>query len=108
MAEEWNHSGVTYDDQAIQAVWISQNMLVPWYLMASFAYYHRNCNLLSDDVFDAFCRRIDDVHPQLVHRHAHLIPLPSRSNAHALLEAAYPRIVRDTARMLAEGAPCQK
>jgi hypothetical protein len=51
----------------------SRNMLVPWYLMASYGYYIRDESLLSDHVYDALCEQMADEWPSLTHMHKHLI-----------------------------------
>ena len=49
------------------------NMLVPWYLMAAYAYYVEDDPILEDAAFDRMCRRMLDNWDQISHYHKHLI-----------------------------------
>lgn len=51
----------------------SRNMLVPYYLMASYLYYHRDVSLLSDDRYDLLCKELDAEWDGIVHMHKHVI-----------------------------------
>lgn len=47
----------------------NQNMLVPWYLMAAYAYYVEDDPIVGDSVFDLMAKRILDQWDQIEHRH---------------------------------------
>lgn len=45
------------------------NMLVPWYLMASYAYYHLDMPLISDATYDEICVMLDREWDEIAHVH---------------------------------------
>ena len=45
------------------------NMTVPWYLMASYAYYEQDNPILSDAVFDRLAKKILDNWDEIEHKH---------------------------------------
>ena len=45
------------------------NMLIPWYIMASYAYYVQDDPILSDGVFDRLINRLTDQYDNLEHQH---------------------------------------
>lgn len=49
------------------------NLMVPWYLMASYAYYEQDNPILSDAVFDRLGRRLLEMYDKVEHFHKHLI-----------------------------------
>lgn len=51
----------------------SRNMLVPYYLMASYLYYHRDVSLLSDARYDLLCKELDAEWETVAHRHKGVI-----------------------------------
>lgn len=51
----------------------SPNMLVPWYLMATYAYYDLDNPLLSDAGYDWVCLALAQSWDQIDHMHKHLI-----------------------------------
>ena len=70
----------------------NDNMLVPWYLMASYAYYQRDEPLLTDHTFDQICTRLDEVWDTVEHWHKHLVDRPSLAAGTCLLALEeYPR-----------------
>lgn len=52
---------------------LKANLLVPWYLMASFLYYHHDLSILTDSQFDRICVRLLSRWRVITHRHKHLI-----------------------------------
>lgn len=48
---------------------VNVNMLVPWYLMAAYAYYVEDEPILGDNVFDLMARRILENWDKIEHRH---------------------------------------
>lgn len=51
------------------------NMLVPWYLMAAYAYYVQDDPILEDATFDRMCRRMLECWDDIKHQHKHLITI---------------------------------
>jgi hypothetical protein len=49
------------------------NMTVPWYLIASFAYYNQDNPVLSDGVFDKLGRKMLAAWDKIEHHHKELI-----------------------------------
>ena len=46
-----------FDQQCMDAI-ENPNMMVPWYLMASYAYYEQDQPILSDGLFDGLAKRM--------------------------------------------------
>lgn len=53
----------------IEVISSNKNMLVPWYLMASYAYYEEDDPLISDSLFDKLARRLLESWDEIEHRH---------------------------------------
>ena len=51
----------------------NQNMLVPWYLMAAYAYYEEDSPLISDSLFDKLARKLLKCWDDVEHRHKELL-----------------------------------
>lgn len=49
------------------------NMMVPWYLMASYAYYVEDDPILTDNFFDNMGKRILENWEKITHFHKHYI-----------------------------------
>lgn len=49
------------------------NMAIPWYLMASYAYYELDRPILSDAAFDKLGKAMLKMWDSLEHKHKHLI-----------------------------------
>ncbi len=56
-----------------EAIARSVNLLVPWYLMASYLYYHEDKSLLSDEAYDHLCAALLEKWTAIEHHHKHLI-----------------------------------
>ena len=69
----------------------NENMTIPYYLMASYAYYKQDDPILSDGVFDALAKRILDNFMFIDHYHKDLINLDDLSAGSYL--GKYPSIV---------------
>ncbi len=74
----------------------SSARLVPFYLMASFAYYELNSNFMEDAAYDRICVRLRAEWRRVVHPHKHLIKFDSLSatTGYALKFHKLPLIVR--------------
>ncbi len=53
------------------------NMLVPYYLMYSYAYYQENESLITDTEYDDICRELIDKWDSITHWHKRLLNLES-------------------------------
>jgi hypothetical protein len=82
----------------------SPNMAVPWFLMASWLYYHRDVLLLSDERYDRLCQQLDAEWDAIEHDHKPVIdrPLLKAGTAFSIPDAAYPTRVVSAACALAE------
>lgn len=49
------------------------NMLVVWYLMASYLYYHRDESLLRDETYDRICKELLEKWGGITHYHRDFI-----------------------------------
>lgn len=82
-----------------------RNLLVPWYLMASYAYYIRDASIMPDGDYDALCARLDRQWAKVEHRHKHLIDRGWLSAGTCFLRREqYPTITKSAACSLA-GVP---
>lgn len=61
-------------DNLIQA---NPNMMVPWFLFASYLYYHRDVSLLTDERYDRLCKDLNKAWPKIEHAHKAVIPRES-------------------------------
>jgi hypothetical protein len=67
------------------------NMLVPYYLMTSFAYYKRDDPIVSDAFYDKLARKLLKEYDNIEHYHKHLISKDALEAGSYLGE--YPSIV---------------
>jgi hypothetical protein len=79
------------DDHAAQLFVENINMMVPWYLMAAYAYYKEDDPILSDTFFDSMAKTMLAVWDDIEHRHKHLITVDDLEAGSYLGE--YPSIV---------------
>lgn len=49
------------------------NLLVPWYLMASWMYYARDLSLVTDGFYDELCKTLDLYWDDVEHAHKHVV-----------------------------------
>ena len=61
------------DDQAAEIFAENINMMVPWYLMASYAYYKEDDAIFSDGFFDSMGKTMLERWDDIDHFHKHLI-----------------------------------
>lgn len=60
----------------IQKEWVAglpRKMLVPYYLMASYLYYHADSSAMTDDAYDFLCQRLNKEWPIIEHRHKSIV-----------------------------------
>ena len=79
------------DDYAAEIFADNINMMVPWYLMASYAYYKKDEPILSDAFFDAMGKTMLERWDDITHYHKHLITVDDLQAGTYLGE--YPSIV---------------
>jgi hypothetical protein len=79
------------DDHAAQLFAKNINMMVPWYLMAAYAYYKEDDPILSDTFFDSMAKTMLAVWDDIEHYHKHLITVDDLEAGSYLGE--YPSIV---------------
>ena len=68
---------VTIENYFIHSISKSDNMLVPWYLMAAHAYYVDDNPILSDEMFDRTAKKILAKWGIINHMHKHLLDIPT-------------------------------
>jgi len=62
-----------YDKRVIRIITNNINMTVPFYLMASYAYYEEDDPILSDDFYDKLAKNILERWDNIEHYHKHLL-----------------------------------
>jgi hypothetical protein len=77
-------------------------MLVPWYLIASYAYYVADSPVISDEDYDGLCKRLLLRWEEVSHPHKHLVDVEAlrAGTAFHLTAASYPGIVVGAAHRL--------
>ena len=88
------------DQYAIELFDKNPNMLVPWYLMASYAYYRDDDPILSDGVYDQMSKDLISQWDSIEHYHKHLLDRDSLIAGSYLGE--YPTIVVEALKDLRE------
>lgn len=82
----------------------NKNTMVPWYLLASYLYYHKDESLLTDNTFDKLCVDLLDNYESITHIHKHLINKEDlKAGSCFLKEEEYPLIVKYTADSMIKG-----
>jgi hypothetical protein len=96
---------VTNHDEAFKAATEkNRNMMVPWYLMAAWAYYCADEPIITDGSFDFLCFRLDIEWGQIEHWHKHLVDREQLQAGTCLkAEGDYPEIIKGAARSLMTG-----
>lgn len=85
---------------------LSSNRLVPFYLMASLAYYELNDNFMDDAAYDHICRRLQAEWEEVRHPHKALVKFDSldATTGYSLNFRKLPTIIRVATRQLLDGA----
>ena len=77
------------------------NCMVPWYVLASYAYYHLDQPVISDMAFDRLARRLLIDWKQVEHQHKRLISEDAlRAGTMLLSEDEYPSVAKGAAKAL--------
>lgn len=85
-----------FDKKALKALKRSDNMLVPWYLMASYAYYVLDTPLISDSLFDTICYGLSELWDDIEHMHKDRIDINDLS-AGTRMSTEYPSMTKGAA-----------
>ena len=64
---------MTYDNKCREIIENNPNMMIPWYIMASHAYYTMDDPILSDGLYDELAQTMLSSWNTLEHIHKHLI-----------------------------------
>lgn len=94
------------DADCREAITARPNLIVPWLLMAGYAYHQLAAPILTDGCWDELCRLAQALWDRIEHRHKHLIGPDdlAAGSLFALTEDAYPEISRSAAiRILRDG-----
>lgn len=91
---------MNFDAQCRKVVKKHRNLLVPWWLMASYAYYCKDVSILSDACFDEIAQRLKDEWVFIEHPHKYLIDREMTNSGHYIAEDRYPSIVKGAAERL--------
>lgn len=76
---------------------LSSNRLIPYYLMSSYLYYHKDQSVLSDADFDKICLRILREWKDIKHPHKRLVKRSSLEAGTGYNIKKYPTIVKSAA-----------
>lgn len=109
MAQTTQYRPEQYDAMLRELMETSPNMAIPWFLMASWLYYHADVSLLTDALYDELAAGIDEFWDQLEHRHKVIIDRDSlkAGTLFAVPDEAYPTLLVSSACHLA-GIPYPK
>jgi len=58
-----------YEKMCLDVIDSKPNMMIPWYIMASYAYYVQDDPLLSDGSFDRLVHRLLESYNEIEHQH---------------------------------------
>lgn len=73
------------DSKVLDFINKNKNMLVSWYLIASYAYYVMDNPIISDGLFDEICKRILKEWDSINHGHKYLLDKESLEAGTCLL-----------------------
>lgn len=90
-----------YDAECGGATRANPNMLIPWFLMAQYLYYYRDCIIISDGTFDYVSREMVRKWANLTHVHKPAAALYVEQGRPQLLVHEYPSMARGAACRLA-------
>ncbi len=75
-----------HDTRCLDATLLNRNMLVPWWMMATYAYETFD-PILSDGAYDELCQQIELEFDDVVHYHKHML---DRTNLKGRLGMTHP------------------
>lgn len=84
------------DKKAQELIEEKPNLIIPWFLMASYLYYHENGSMFSDEYYDTLSRQLLLQWDQIEHSHKHLIDVGDliAGSMYRLKELDYPPMCR--------------
>ena len=90
------------DEECLAVVTRLPNAAIPWWLMASYLYYHHDVSLLSDGLYDQLAKAMLEAWDELEHRHKHLITIDDlkAGSLYRLKLEDYPGMTKGGARHL--------
>lgn len=91
-----------HDHTAKQLISRNSNLMVPWYLMASFTYEHLNDIILTDGFYDNLCKELYDKWDDIEHRHKGCIDKEALLAGTGCMIKEYPEITKSAAKRLKE------
>lgn len=65
----YKKDGEPLDHECLDLIDRNPNMMIPWYLMASYAYYEQDSPVLSDSMFDRLSKKLLDNWETIDHYH---------------------------------------
>ena len=91
-----------YDNYAAELFSKNINLMVPWYLMAAYAYYAQDTPILSDSFFDDLAKTLLVVWDDVKHQHKHYITVDMLNAGTYIGE--YPGIVEGAVKEIKKSA----
>ena len=85
---------LSYDQVCKGVIKSDKNAMIPWYLMAAYAYYEEDSPIITDGLFDSLAKEMLECWKNLKHGHKHLIT-EDDLRAGTLICDDYPLIVFD-------------
>lgn len=91
-----------YDKEFLKFAEKSRNIIIPWFLMASYAYYHLDKSIISDGLYDKMAKAILKHWNIIQHRHKNLITKTDlkAGSLYRLREDEYPSLTKDSVKVL--------
>jgi NAD-dependent DNA ligase len=91
-----------HDEDCQEWVTENPNMIIPWLLMASYAYYYLNEAIISDGLYDTLCKETLLKWDEIYHQHKKLITKDEliAGSLYKLKEEDYPSIAKGAAAYL--------
>lgn len=87
-------------DRLCEKAIINQNMLVPWFLISSYAYYELDRPVISDRLYDEICEELLECWDDIGHEHKHLIDHDALRSGTGFYLKNYPGRVKGSAELL--------
>lgn len=90
------------DQKARELVAEKPNLIVPWFLMASYLYYHKSESLFSDAYYDELAKELLNKWDSIEHSHKYLIPKEDliAGSLYKIKEKDYPSMCKGAAMYL--------
>ena len=79
----------------------NKNMLVPWYIMAAYAYYVNDDPIISDSLYDSLAKQLLNHYDEIHHHHKYLISKEQLEAGTCLI--TYPSIIEGAVKELKNG-----